>query len=113
MAQWYRIYLLAQQMQEMWVHSLGWEDLLEEEMATHSSILAFGKVQGQRILAGYSPWGRKKTDTTEQLRIDTDTQTHTHTRTHTHTHTLLYILEGTEQYFIQLCNFLVGSFTHL
>ena len=25
---------------EMWVQSLGWEDLLEEEMATHSSILA-------------------------------------------------------------------------
>ena len=26
--------------QEMQVHSLGWEDLPEEEMATHSSILA-------------------------------------------------------------------------
>ena len=24
----------------MWVQSLGWEDSLEEEMATHSSILA-------------------------------------------------------------------------
>ena len=28
-------------MQEMRVRSLGWEDLLEEEMATHSSILAW------------------------------------------------------------------------
>ena len=28
-------------MQEMWVESLGWEDHLEEEMATHSSILAW------------------------------------------------------------------------
>ena len=28
-------------MQEMWVQSLGWEDLLEKEMATHSSILAW------------------------------------------------------------------------
>ena len=28
-------------MQEMWVQSLGWEDPLEEEMATHSSILAW------------------------------------------------------------------------
>ena len=28
-------------MQEMKVQSLGWEDLLEEEMATHSSILAW------------------------------------------------------------------------
>ena len=27
-------------MQEMQVWSLGWEDLLEKEMATHSSILA-------------------------------------------------------------------------
>ena len=27
-------------LQETWVHSLGWEDPLEEEMATHSSILA-------------------------------------------------------------------------
>ena len=27
--------------QEMWVQSLGWEDPLEEEMATHSSILAW------------------------------------------------------------------------
>ena len=27
-------------MQETWVRSLGWEDLLEKEMATHSSILA-------------------------------------------------------------------------
>ena len=26
--------------QETWVRSLGWEDLLEEEMATHSSTLA-------------------------------------------------------------------------
>ena len=30
-------------MQEMWVQSLGWEEPLEEEMATHSSILA-GKI---------------------------------------------------------------------
>ena len=27
-------------MQETWVRSLGWEDLLEKEMTTHSSILA-------------------------------------------------------------------------
>ena len=27
-------------MQEGWVQSLGWEDPLEEEMVTHSSILA-------------------------------------------------------------------------
>ena len=28
-------------MQEAWVQSPGWEDLLEKEMATHSSILAW------------------------------------------------------------------------
>ena len=28
-------------MQETWVQSLGWEDLLEEGVATHSSILAW------------------------------------------------------------------------
>ena len=35
--------------------SLGWEDLLEKEMATHFSILP-GKSHGQRSLVGYSPW---------------------------------------------------------
>ena len=38
MAKWYRICL---PMQEMQVQSLGWEDPLEEEMATHSSNLAW------------------------------------------------------------------------
>ena len=28
-------------MQETWVRSLGWEDPLEEDMATHSCILAW------------------------------------------------------------------------
>ena len=28
--------------QETWAQSLGWGDLLEKEMATHSSILAWG-----------------------------------------------------------------------
>ena len=28
-------------MRETWVRSLGWDDLLEKEMATHSSILAW------------------------------------------------------------------------
>ena len=29
------------EMQEIWVQSLGWEDPLEEDMATHFSILAW------------------------------------------------------------------------
>ena len=42
--------------QETWVQPLGQEDPLEKGMATHSSILAW-ESQGQRSLAGYSPWG--------------------------------------------------------
>ena len=41
MAQWYRIYLAKQEMQQTWVRSLGQEDALEKEMETHSSILAW------------------------------------------------------------------------
>ena len=40
-AQWYRICLPMQETEEMQVRSLGWEDPLEEGMATHSSILAW------------------------------------------------------------------------
>ena len=39
---------------------------LEKEMATHSSILS-GRILGQGSLAGYSPRGCNKLDTTEQL----------------------------------------------
>ena len=49
---------------ETWVRSLGWEDTLEEGMATHSSILAW------RIPMGRGAWqatrGCKELDTTEQ-----------------------------------------------
>ena len=41
MAQWLRIQLPMQEMQETWVRSLGGEDPLEEAMATCSSILAW------------------------------------------------------------------------
>ena len=37
-------------------------------MATHSSILAW-RIHGQGSLAGYSPWGRKESDMTEQLTL--------------------------------------------
>ena len=46
-------------MQGTWVQSLGQEDPLEEEMATHSSILAW-KFHGQKSLAGYSSWDHKE-----------------------------------------------------
>ena len=51
-------------MRETWVLFLGWEDPLEEDMATHSSILAWNP-QGQRNPVGYSPWSHKESDTTE------------------------------------------------
>ena len=51
-------------MQETQVPSLGWEDPLEKEVATHSSILAW-KPHGQRSLSmSYSLWGRKELDMT-------------------------------------------------
>ena len=43
-------------MQETWLSSLGWEDPLEEGMATHSSILGLENPHRQRCLVGYSPW---------------------------------------------------------
>ena len=54
-------------MQETWVRILGWEDSLEEDMATHSSMLAW------RILWTEEPRGLqsmeldKELDMTEQL----------------------------------------------
>ena len=42
-------------MQEVWVQSLGQEDPLEKEMATHSSILA-QEIHGQRSLVGHNLW---------------------------------------------------------
>ena len=50
-------------MQETWVLSLGQEDSLEKEMATHSSILAW-EIPWTESLVGYNPWGHKELDTT-------------------------------------------------
>ena len=53
-------------MQETWIRSLGWEDPLEEGMATHSSIIAW------RIPKDRGAWqaivhGVSESDTMEQL----------------------------------------------
>ena len=53
-------------MQETLVQSLGQEDPLEKEMAT-IPVFWPGKSHGQRSLLGYSPWGRKELDMSEQL----------------------------------------------
>ena len=56
-------------MQEIQVQSLGWDDPLKEEMATHSSILAWIIPWTERSLVGYSPWGRKESDVTEHAHV--------------------------------------------
>ena len=57
-------------MQETLVWSLGQEDPLEKEMATHSSTL--GKFHGWRSLVGHSPWDCKELEMTEQLHNDNE-----------------------------------------
>ena len=52
----------------------GQEDPLERGMATHPIFLP-GEFHGQRSLLGYSGWGCKELEMTEQL-------THTHSHTH-------------------------------
>ena len=47
-------------MQEMWFQSLGWEDLLEREMSTHSSILAWEIPWTEELSGLYSPWGSQR-----------------------------------------------------
>ena len=71
-----------QEMPETWVRSLGWEDSLEEGIATHSNILGWedsleeGIATHSNILAweitwteeagGLHSWGRRESDVTEQ-----------------------------------------------
>ena len=61
-----------QEMQETWVWSLGWEDLLEEGMATHSSILAW------RIPWTEEPGGPQSTGSTKSWTRLKWLSTHTH-----------------------------------
>ena len=58
-------------MQETWVLSLGWQDPLEEEMATHSSILAW-EILWTEESGRLQSMGSQRVDTTE----------HTHTQAH-------------------------------
>ena len=46
-------------MWETWVRSLGWEDPLEKEIATHSSFLVW-RILWTKSLVSYSPWGCKE-----------------------------------------------------
>ena len=53
-------------MLEMWVQTLGWEDILEERMQPIPVFMP-EKPHGQRSLQESSPQGRKAEDTTERL----------------------------------------------
>ena len=65
-----------QKMQEMWVQSLGQEDLLESEWQPTPVSLS-GESHRQRSLVGYSPQDCKELDTTEPVCV------------HRYTHTLI------------------------
>ena len=56
--------LTMQEMQEMQVQFLGQGGVLEEEMATHSSILAW-RIPWTGSLVGHGPQGRQVSDMTE------------------------------------------------
>ena len=66
MTQWQRIHLPMQEMQETRVQSLDQEDLLEEEMATHSSILAW-IFPWPEELDGLQSMESQEKDTTQRL----------------------------------------------
>ena len=58
-AQWKRIHLLMKEMREIQVQSLSQEDSLEEEMAAHSSILAWEIPRTQEPGGLQSMWSQK------------------------------------------------------
>ena len=57
-------------MQEIWVQSLGWEDPLEEGMATHTSILAW-RIPWTKETGLQQSSGHKESDTTKRLSTHT------------------------------------------
>ena len=61
---------MVKRLPAMWeaqVQSLGWEDLLEKEMATHSSILAWKIPWTEKPGGLHFPWGHKDLDRTQRL----------------------------------------------
>ena len=65
MVQWGKNLPAMQELQQTGGRFLGQEDPLEEEITTHSSVLAWKSLTGRRRKAGYSPWGRKESDMSE------------------------------------------------
>ena len=69
-------------MEEMPVQLLDWQDPLEKEIATHSTILA-GKIPWTEDPGSYSPWGHKESNMTEATE---------HACTHAITYTRMFIV---------------------
>ena len=59
MAHWVKNLPAMQETQETWVRSLGWEDSLEEEMATQSNILAW-RIPWTEEPGGFQSTGSQK-----------------------------------------------------
>ena len=57
------------EMQETWVKSLGGEDPMEKEVATHSSVLPW-KIPWTDEPGRLQPWGCKQLDATEHTYIN-------------------------------------------
>ena len=66
--------------QETWTGSLGWEDPLEEVMATHSSILAWRIPLDREAWRATVHGSSKESDTAEEI------------STHVHTHSIYTVL---------------------
>ena len=56
-------------MRDTWDQSLGWEDSLEKEMATHSRTLALKIPWTEELGAGYYPWGHNESGRTERIPV--------------------------------------------
>ena len=83
-----------QETQERWVQSLGWEDPLEKEMATHFSILAWKIAWIEELSRLYSACVVKsQTGLNMCPHTDAHTCMHAHARTHARTQVLLSLFE--------------------
>ena len=54
-----------QEMQEIWVQFLGWEDHLDGEMAIHSSYFHLGNPMDSGAWQAGSPWDHRESNTTQ------------------------------------------------
>ena len=65
------LHAMQKMWQKPWVRTLGGEDPLEQEMATHSTLVFLpGKVPQTEEPGGYNPWGCKEQDTSEHTNTE-------------------------------------------